>query len=132
MGFAIALSRRSTCSRLQVGCVIASPDFRKIISAGYNGGAAGQENECASLEPGQCGHLHAEENAIINCDVPRGTPKILFCTHLPCPMCCKRIVNLGNVVRVIYRSGYRATEGAIILQRAGIELAQQADTEELK
>lgn len=63
MGIARQLAMRSSCSRLQVGCVITSVDFRKIIAWGYNGGASGLENECASLEPGQCGHLHAEVNA---------------------------------------------------------------------
>jgi len=127
MGLAFSLARRSTCARLQVGCVIASTDWRKVFGLGYNGGAAGQENACESTEPGQCGHLHAELNAIINCDAPHGTKKILLCTHLPCPMCCKCIVNLRHTERVYFVHGYRATEGAITLQRAGIELVQLKD-----
>lgn len=125
MGLARDLSLRSTCSRLQVGCVITSTDYRKVISVGYNGGAVGQKNECDSLEPGKCGHLHAEENAIINCDVPRGTPKVVFCTTFPCPMCAKRFVNLGNVQSIYYAEGYRDMEpGKQILLSADIELIE--------
>lgn len=128
MGLARALSARSTCSRLQVGCVIASTDWRKVFGLGYNGGAAGQENACESMEPGKCGHLHAEENAIINCDAPHGTPKIVLSTHLPCPMCCKRIVNLRDVVSVYYADSYRVDGGVAILQRAGINVLQLASS----
>ncbi len=123
MGLARSLSKRSTCSRLQVGCVIASPDYRKVIAVGYNGGAAGQENGCESPDP-PCGHLHAEENACINCDVPRSTRKIVFCTNLPCPMCAKRLVNLGGVERVVYEEDYRIKDGLTILKRASIEVAR--------
>ena len=122
MGLALALARRSTCARLQVGCVITSTDWRKVFGVGYNGGATGQENACESLEPGLCGHIHAELNAIVNCDAPHGTPKIVLCTNMPCPMCCKLIVNMRDVVRVIFANEYRAPEGAATLRRAGIEL----------
>jgi dCMP deaminase len=122
MEYAWLLSRRSTCARLQVGCVITSVDHRKIISVGYNGGAAGQSNECESLEPGQCGHLHAEENAIINCDAPRGTKKIVHCTDLPCVMCAKRFVNLGDIVALYYERDYRRREGLAVLEQAGIKI----------
>lgn len=124
MDLAFALSKRSTCSRLQVGCVIASPDWRNAFGVGYNGGAAGQENACASLEPGLCMHIHGEENALLNAYAPYGASKVMLCTHMPCPMCCKRIVNARNFVRVHYVHGYRATDGAVTLQRAGIELVR--------
>jgi hypothetical protein len=64
--------------------------------------------------------LHAEENAVINCDVPRDTPKIVFCTHLPCLMCAKRLINLGGVVRVWYAQDYRRKESLELLERVGI------------
>jgi len=115
-----SISRRSTCSRLQVGCVITSIDFRKVIAWGYNGGASGLENECASIEPGQCGHLHAEANAIINCDVPRATEKRVFVTDLPCAMCSKMLINLGGVREVVYARDYRIKDGLELLKRAGI------------
>jgi len=46
MDFAIAISRRSTCKRLQVGAVITTTDFRKVLAIGYNGNASGLPNRC--------------------------------------------------------------------------------------
>lgn len=120
MRYAELLAQRSTCARLQVGCVITSVDFRKVLSVGYNGNASSLPNRCDSEVPGSCGCLHAEDNAVINCDSPRSTEKIVFCTHLPCKMCAKRFVNLGNVVKVLYSEDYRLREGLDVLDSAGI------------
>jgi dCMP deaminase len=124
MEFAEAIARRSTCKRLQVGTVITSTDFRKVLSVGYNGNASGLPNSCDRDEVGNCGCLHSEENAVINCDSPRVVEKYVFVTHLPCVMCAKRLVNLGNVRKVFYRKEYRSTESLNILKTAGIEVEQ--------
>ena len=105
--FAALISKRSTCKRLQVGTVITTTDFRKVLAIGYNGNASGLANACDRDEPGNCDCLHSEENAVINCDSPRSTEKFVFVTHLPCPMCAKRLINLGNVKKVIYKNDYR-------------------------
>ena len=126
---ALTLSRRSTCLRLQVGTVIASHDYRKVLSVGYNGNASGLPNECDVRGPagvGGCGCLHAEENAAISCDVPRATRKIVLCTHLPCPQCAKRLINLGGVERVIYLEEYRRPESRAILTGASIDVVKHA------
>src|ERR1700740_2166387 len=75
------LAQRSTCHRLQVGTVISSTDFRKVLAVGYNGNASGLHNGCDREEPGNCGCLHSEENAVINCDAPRSVEKYVFVTH---------------------------------------------------
>ncbi len=124
MEMARLVSKRSTCRRLSVGCVIASLDNRKILATGYNGNASGLPNDCDSDEPGKCGCIHAEQNAVINCDVPRYWDKVVFVTDLPCAMCAKFLVNLGNVRRVWYVRPYRLTEGAEILGYAGIPCDQ--------
>jgi dCMP deaminase len=124
MQFAWALSKRSTCSRLQVGAVITTTDFRRVLSVGYNGNATGLPNECDSATPGACGDIHAEANAVINCCEPRATPKYVFVTHLPCKMCAKYLVNLGNVKRVYYDQDYRIRDGLDILNSAGIPCEQ--------
>lgn len=118
------LATRSTCKRLKVGTVITSVDFRKVLSVGYNGNASGLPNGCDSDEPGKCGCLHSEENAAINCDVPRDTPKIVFVTHLPCNMCAKRLINLGNVQRIIYINDYRIRDSIKTLRSANIKVFQ--------
>ena len=100
MNLAMALAQRSSCSRLQVGTVITSTDYRKVLAVGYNGNATGFPNKCDCDEVGNCGCLHSEENAVINCDAPREFSKLVFVTHLPCIMCAKRLVNLGGVKKI--------------------------------
>ena len=124
MRLAIILSERSTCRRLRVGTVITSTDYRKVLAVGYNGNAAGLPNTCDSDTPGQCGCLHSEENAIINCDAPRETKKIVFITHLPCVLCAKRFINLGNVEKVFYTNDYRIKDALALLQQVQIEVIQ--------
>lgn len=124
MSFAELISRRSTCHRLQVGTVITTTDFRKVLAVGYNGNASGLPNACDRDEQGNCGCLHSEENAVINCDAPRQTDKFVFVTHLPCAMCAKRLINLGNVKEVFYRNGYRSQDSLSLLQSVGITVTQ--------
>lgn len=126
MNLAKDIARRSTCARLQVGCVIVTPDFRKVLAVGYNGNVAGGRNDCdrhGAEAVGNCGCLHAEENAVINCDVPRATRKIVYCTNLPCVMCAKRLINLGGVDRVYYWHDYRNKDGLALLSANNIVVA---------
>ena len=124
MELAGALAKRSTCSRLNVGTVITSTDYRKVLAVGYNGNAAGLPNHCDRHEAGNCGCLHSEENAVINCDSPRATEKHVFVTHLPCVGCAKRLINLGGVKKVFYQNEYRSRESVEILNSVGIEVVQ--------
>jgi len=134
MEFAVNMSRRSTCQRpiggwppdeqhRGVGCAIVTADWRSVVAVGYNGGASGLENACdrtGAAAVGNCGCLHAEENAAINCTVPRDVEKIVFCTHLPCVMCAKRLINLGGVQEIYYRHDYRVKEALRWFERARI------------
>ena len=118
------LAKRSTCSRLQVGTVITSTDYRKVLAIGYNGNATGLDNNCDRDEPGNCGCLHSEENAVINCDSPRNTEKICFVTHLPCAACAKRLINLGNVKKIIFGEAYRKDCSLEIFKKTNIEVVK--------
>jgi len=118
------LSARSTCKRLQVGTVITTTDYRKVLAVGYNGNATGLHNGCDREEAGNCGCLHSEENAVINCDAPRQTEKVVFVTHLPCIQCAKRLINLGNVKKVLYAQEYRLKDSIEVLQSVGIAVEQ--------
>jgi dCMP deaminase len=122
MELAFILAARSTCLRLRVGTVITSTDFRKVLAIGYNGNATGLPNRCDRDEVGNCGCLHSEENAVINCDSPRVTDKIAFVTHFPCVACCKRLINLGNVRKVYYALEYRSMQAADLFATTGIEI----------
>lgn len=125
LSFAVTISARATCARLHVGAVISSADFRQVYGIGYNGNACGFDNKCDSETPGACGCLHAEDNAVINCVAPRSAAKKVFCTHLPCMMCAKRLINLGGVQSVLYRQEYRDTGALAIFERAGIDVSRQ-------
>ena len=124
INLASQLARRSTCKRLKVGTVITSTDYRKVLAVGYNGNASGLTNSCDRDEPGNCGCLHSEENAVINCDALRSVEKHVFVTHLPCVMCAKRLINLGNVRKVFYAESYRVTDSIDVLTKLGIDVSQ--------
>ena len=103
MRLACLMSERSTCLRtnsagelMKVGAAIVSADFRQVYAIGYNGNASGLPNRCDSNEPGKCGCIHAETNAIVSCSAPRDESKVVFCTHLPCTACAKLIIQLGG------------------------------------
>jgi dCMP deaminase len=129
LDLAFKLAERSTCYRLKVGTVITSTDFRKVLAVGYNGNATGLHNGCDREEVGNCGCLHSEENAVINCDAPRGMEKVVFVTHLPCVQCAKRLINLGNVRKIFYATDYRIRDSLKLLESVGIEIAQLSLTE---
>lgn len=124
MDLAFQLARRSTCSRLNVGTVVTSKDYRKVLAVGYNGNASGLANSCDSSEVGNCGCLHSEENAVINCDSHRFIEKIVFVTHLPCVMCAKRLINLGGVLKVHYANDYRSRDSIALLEQVGISVVR--------
>ena len=124
MTLAFGLAQRSTCRRLSVGTVITTTDYRQVLAVGYNGNATGLANHCDSDVPGSCGCLHSEENACINCQAPRSTPKVVFVTHLPCVMCAKRMLNLGGVQRVYYSQEYRIATARELLEKNGIQVTR--------
>lgn len=124
MDLAFQLARRSTCSRLNVGTVITSKDYRKVLAVGYNGNASGLANNCDRTDEGNCGCLHSEENAVINCDSHRFIEKIAFVTHLPCVMCTKRLINLGGVQKIFYANDYRSRDALKILADVGISVVR--------
>lgn len=121
MNTASNLSARSTCRRLPVGCLIMTSDFQRMLSWGYNGNARGLPNDCDSEEPGKCGCIHAEQNAIIKCQEPASTEKIVVCTHLPCSMCAKHLINLGGVKKVLYLNDYRIKDSIQLLHFVDIK-----------
>lgn len=123
MEFARHLAERSTCGRLKVGCVIVSSDNNKVLSLGYNGGPEKVSNDCLSDQPGQCGHLHAEINALIKLDYNDPVRKKVYVTTQPCYMCAVALVN-AKVSEVVYREPYRLEDGLQLLRQAGISVRQ--------
>ena len=125
---------RSTCLRRRFGAIIVNND--EIIATGYNGAPAGlktckERGECMrrklNIESGTraevCYAIHAEQNAILQAaklgiSIEGAT---LYCTHQPCSVCAKMIVNVG-IRRVIYQQGYPDQFSLEIFKEAGVQL----------
>lgn len=119
---AMMWASRSTCRRLSVGCVITTSDLRRVLSIGYNGPAKGLSHRRCTGEPGRCGCLHAEDNAIAAVDstIPN---KAVFITAAPCETCSQRIIQAG-VSRVMFAEAYRLQEGLEILRACNVHVEQ--------
>ena len=116
----------------------------RIITTGYNGAPSGLrhctdiggcERERLHIPSGQrhelCRALHAEQNAIIQAaklgvNIDGST---LYCTHQPCILCAKMIVNAG-IVRVVYHSGYPDDFALDIFKEAGVLVERYSESEE--
>src|SRR5579864_111832 len=120
MRMAEELAKRSTCARLQVGTVIATPDLTQVLGIGYNGNARGLPNRCDTAQPGACGCIHSEQNALIKAGAQL-PGKVMFVSASPCVMCAKMIIN-ANVGRVYYREAYRDPAGLDVLRQGGVEV----------
>ena len=126
----------SSCyqSNRQVGAVIAKN--KRILTTGYNGASAGilsckDRGYCLrkklGIESGTrheiCYAAHAEQNAIIQAaklgvSIDGAT---LYCTHQPCSVCAKMIINAG-IRRVVYQEGYPDSFSLDIFEEAKVQL----------
>lgn len=133
LNIAKVVSSRSTCLRNNVGAVIVRD--KRIIATGYNGAPAGldhcldigcireQEGIPSGTRHEKCRAVHAEQNAIIQAslhgvDLAGAT---LYCTHQPCILCAKMIVN-ANIKKVVYKKDYPDSDSVKLFQEAGIEI----------
>lgn len=121
MEFVTSISKRSTCKRLHVGAIITDSECNEIITYGYNGNYAGGPNECDTNEPGYCGCIHAEENALIKTFSDKA--HTIFITDSPCEKCAKLIINSG-IKRVYYQNEYRIKDGINLLKKSKIKVTK--------
>jgi len=132
---AYLVAERSTCLRHHVGAIIVKD--RHVLTTGYNG-AAKNLDDCLMLgclrdqlniQSGQrheiCRAIHAEQNAIIQAGLHGISIKdgILYCTHSPCIICAKMIVNAG-IKRVVIGGEYPDEYNLVIdlFKQAGIHI----------
>ena len=118
MRMAEELAKRSTCARLRVGTVITDPYLENVVAIGYNGNARRFPNECDGPDPGACGCIHSEQNALVKAPGSM-LDKVAFVTASPCVTCAKLLIQ-GNVSHVFYREMYRDPAGLEVLERAGV------------
>lgn len=110
MSTALLMSLRSSCDRLQVGCVLVSgaEHPNRIIAAGYNGFLPGAPHESCVRDGHEQATVHAEQNAIA--DAARRGISIAgataYITHFPCINCAKMLASAG-IAAVRYHEAYR-------------------------
>ena len=98
MDLASTIGTWSSCyqENRHIGAVIVRN--KRIITTGYNGAPAGISIEGATI----------------------------YCTHQPCVICAKMIVNSG-ISRVIYGEGYPDDFSLQIFSEAGVELLKYGE-----
>ena len=123
MSMAETIALRSHHPDFKVGAIIVTSDNTQVLSVGYNGNAAGCENEPVSIIPGCSELIHAEINALLKLDYNNPKDKVMYVTLMPCLMCSKAIINSG-VKKVIYKNEYRDDSGIKLLTKAGLKVNQ--------
>ena len=135
------IAKWSSCykSDRSIGAIIVRN--KRIITTGYNGAPSGiksckERGECLRQKLGiqsgtrheLCYAIHAEQNAIaqaakLGISVDGAT---MYCTHQPCVICAKLIINSG-IKRVVYKHPYPDELAVHILTAVGVSLEQYQD-----
>ena len=109
MSISVLAAKRSSCSRLHVGCVIVKNN--RILTSGYNGFLRGAPHVSRVSNGHEQFTVHAEQNAI--CDAAfRGVPlenSIAYVTHCPCINCMKLLIAAG-ISEIKYLNDYKNDE----------------------
>jgi dCMP deaminase len=129
MEIATVVAKRSTCLRNHVGALFVKN--KRILSTGYNGAPAGlehcdvvgcaREGVASGTRHELCRAVHAEQNAIIQAALHGISIEgaTLYCTHQPCILCAKMMIN-ARIARVVYRESYPDGTALEFLEQAGI------------
>ena len=133
-GVADQVASWSSCLRRKVGAVIVKD--KRILTTGYNGAPAGvttcmergvcirQENNIPSGKNQEfCYAAHAEQNAIAQAALLGVSVKgaTLYCTHQPCTICTRIIINAG-IDRVVFENGYPDEFALQFFNESGVKI----------
>lgn len=127
------VATRSTCMRRHVGAVLVKG--RRILATGYNGtptkiahcwekGCIREKLNIASGERHElCRGLHAEQNVLLQAALYGISLRdsVLYCTHQPCIICAKMLINAG-VKEIMVSDGYPDAMAREFLKEAGIKV----------
>lgn len=119
--------------RRQVGAIVVKD--KRILSTGYNGAPKGMKHcsetgclrEAKDVPAGErhelCRGIHAEQNAIVQAAAFGVSIRdsTLYCTHFPCVLCTKMIINAG-VRTLVVEERYPDDLSRRMLEEAGIEV----------
>ena len=134
MELAYLVATWSSCyqQNRHVGAVIVKD--KRVMATGYNGAPSGiqsceEKGEClrrklnipSGTKHELCFAVHAEQNAVIQAakhgiNICGAT---LYCTHQPCVICAKIIINAG-ISRVVYKEGYPDEFSMQLFAEAGV------------
>ena len=101
----LATAKRSSCTRLNVGCVLVKNN--RIVSQGYNGHLPGCKHESIVVDKHEQATIHAEQNAICDC-AKRGVScegATAYITHYPC-LICTRLLLASGIQEIKYVDNY--------------------------
>ena len=133
MEIATVVAKRSTCLRNQVGALFVKN--KRILSTGYNGAPSGlehcdvvgcaREGVASGTRHELCRAVHAEQNAIIQAALHGISIEgaTLYCTHQPCILCAKMMIN-ARLRKVVYQQSYPDETALDFLHQAGIEVVK--------
>lgn len=133
MQMAALAAKRSTCLRRAVGAALVRDN--QLIATGYNGSPKGiphcAETGCLREQMGVpsgqkhelCRGVHAEQNAIIQAAINGSSTRgaALYCTHQPCSICARLIIN-AEIKTVYVSESYPDALAEQLFREAGIEL----------
>lgn len=118
----------------KIGAIIVRNN--RVLTTGYNGAPSGypscvERQECirriknipSGTQHELCYAIHAEQNAIVQA-AKQGIAlegATLYCTHQPCSICAKLIINSG-IIRVVYQNPYPDEFSVQLLTNCNISL----------
>ena len=131
---ASVVAERSTCRRHNMGAIAVRD--KHILTTGYNGAPAGLKDclelGCLRDELGIpsgtrqeiCRAIHAEQNVIIQAALHGVSLEgaTIYCTHTPCVLCAKMLVN-ARIKRFVSFREYNDDSYREMFKEAGIEVS---------
>jgi dCMP deaminase len=133
---ASVVAERATCRRHHVGAVAVRN--KHILATGYNGAPSGFK-DCLELgclrdelkipsgtRHEICRGIHAEQNVIIQAGLHGVSLEgsTIYCTHSPCVLCAKMLVN-AKIKRFVTFGSYNDSAFLELFKEAGIEMVQK-------
>jgi dCMP deaminase len=137
MEIASVVGKRSTCLRNQVGALFVKN--KRLLTTGYNGAPSNlphcdeagcaREGVASGTRHELCRAVHAEQNAIIQAALHGVSIEgaTLYCTHQPCILCAKMLIN-AKVSRVVYSQSYPDDTALRFLAQAGVKVTRQTES----
>jgi dCMP deaminase len=130
---ASVVAEQSTCRRHHMGAVAVRD--KHILATGYNGAPSGAKDclELGCLRDAQnipsgtrqetCRAIHAEQNVIIQAGLHGISLEgsTVYCTHTPCILCAKMLVN-AKIKRFVSFAKYNDDTFLELFGEAGIEV----------